>query len=287
MNNRISCIFRMFRARREGRTPGWLGKITRLVPTILLVTAFALCVSVIFQVQTTGYASFGGRSFFRVVTGSMEPKIPEGALLICQRTEIAQIQVGDIICYRSHNAATRGWIITHRVIAVLPGGLLQTKGDANAAPDGGYVSRQDLIGRVVWHTKEGNPVARLVSMLTSGVGFMSLILVPCLVIAGLIMSHSVRGIRKEMDLLAEEERKAEEQSRKPAAQMGQLITPEEYAEMRQRIWQELMAQRETMMQALQMELSRELAQGEAYEKQKISSELALENGMEQAEEPTE
>ena len=46
------------------------------VVTVLLVLAVALCLYVVVQVLSNGYANIGGFMMFRVVTGSMEPEIP-------------------------------------------------------------------------------------------------------------------------------------------------------------------------------------------------------------------
>lgn len=54
--------------------------------TALLVAASILCVYVVVQVLTQGYVNFFGYSVFRVVTGSMEPTIAPGSLLISTTT---------------------------------------------------------------------------------------------------------------------------------------------------------------------------------------------------------
>ena len=50
--------------------------------TAVLVLSLVLCASVLAQVLTRGYVTLGGYSLFRVVSGSMEPTISTGALLI-------------------------------------------------------------------------------------------------------------------------------------------------------------------------------------------------------------
>ena len=77
------------------------GKILSAVSTALLVLAMVLALLVAVQVRQNGFVSLGGRSLFRVVTGSMEPTISTGALLICRETPAEDIRVGDIICYRT------------------------------------------------------------------------------------------------------------------------------------------------------------------------------------------
>ena len=78
-------------------------RISALV-TVLLILVVLLCVYVAVQVFSNGYVNFGGYTMFRVVTGSMEPTIPTGALLVAQQTDIADVQVNDIICFMTQDA---------------------------------------------------------------------------------------------------------------------------------------------------------------------------------------
>ena len=116
-------------------------KISILV-TILLILAVALCVYTAVQVLSQGYVNLGGFMMFRVVTGSMEPTIPVGALLLTREVDIESIQMHDIICFRTQVAEIWGKIVTHRVVGIemseWNGPLLITKGDANLTADGCY-----------------------------------------------------------------------------------------------------------------------------------------------------
>lgn len=262
-------------------------KAASAASTLLLAAAVILCVWVAVQVQTVGYVTIGGRSLFRVVTGSMEPTISTGALLVSRQTDIEKIQPGDIICYRSDKAETKGWVITHRVVGVFTQNgetYLETRGDANTAVDSGYVTRENLIGRVSWYSGSGSSAAKAVSALSSPTGFMALILLPCLLIAGMIMSRSVKSLRAEIRNLTEEEQKAKAQNTPPDSQLAAWgITPEEYAQMRDRILRELMAQRESMLEALRLQLLQELQQGETHENREIRTAAGLEEDLGTAE----
>ena len=76
-------------------------KIANGVASLMLVIAVVLCITVIAQVLSTGYVTIFGRSLFRVVTGSMEPTISTGALLVSKEAEIDEIELNDIICFSS------------------------------------------------------------------------------------------------------------------------------------------------------------------------------------------
>ena len=64
-----------------------------IVISVVLAFAIVLCILVIGQVLSKGYVSLGGYSLFRVVTGSMEPSIPVGAVLIAKDTPIQTVEM--------------------------------------------------------------------------------------------------------------------------------------------------------------------------------------------------
>lgn len=218
---------------------------TILVSVLLGITA-VLCMLVIAQVLSKGYVSLAGHSLFRVVTGSMEPEIPVGALLITAETDVQEIAQEDIICFRSAEPGMLGRVITHRVTAVVTGSdgwvLLETKGDANLTKDAGYVTESNLIGRVIWHSKEGNLLAGMVTLMSNKIGFLACIVFPVLLIAGIILRDCVKSIRQELrDARQElEEPDAGREAEKEEADGKSPLNPEEYQELCGRLRAELM-----------------------------------------------
>ena len=182
---------------------------------------------------TNGYVQIGGISLFKIITGSMEPEIPEGSLIVCQAVDISTVQVDDIVCFRSLDNVIYGETVTHRVVEVLQNSLgetiLVTKGDANLSADAEYVTQSNFIGRVNYYSKESNLMASIMNILTDKVGFMILVLVPTLLIAGFILRSCMSNIRRELERLKAEEKKNEHS----------LYTDEEYAKMLERIRDEL------------------------------------------------
>ena len=162
-----------------------------MLVTVLLVLAVALCLYSAVQVLSNGYVNLGGFMMFRVVTGSMEPTIPVGGLLLTRQVEIENIQINDIICFRTQVSEIWGKIVTHRVVGIEQTQfgtlLLETKGDANFVADGYYVDQTNLVGKVVWHTKNGSVLAGVLALFTSKIGFLGCIVFPCLLLAALIL----------------------------------------------------------------------------------------------------
>ena len=212
-------------------------KISQYAVTGILVTAVVLCIVVISQILSVGYVTMFGRSLFRVATGSMEPTIPTGSLLICKEEVIDNIKVGDIICFRSKESNMLGQVITHRVTKVMRDeeGMryLETAGDANPSADGFYVTESNLIGKVSFYTKYGNPIASVFSFVTSRMGFLACIVFPVLIISSLIMRDSVKTIRKELYMLSRNGEYSEESDE-------ELFTSEEYNEMINRLKKEIL-----------------------------------------------
>ena len=221
---------------RQSPVQRWISALV----TVLLVLSVLLCLYVAIQVVSKGFVNVGGFMMFRVVTGSMEPTIPTGALLISRQVDIASIQVGDIVCFRTQEAEIWGSVITHRVVEIMQGAdgsvLLMTQGDANLVADGYFVHSGNLIGKVIWHTGDGSMLALVFSVFTNKVGFLGCVVFPCLLLAGLILKECVGNINHELKNAVEELEACEEDwENDPLCGMSQ----EEYEQMCERIRTEL------------------------------------------------
>jgi signal peptidase len=216
-----------------------LQRLISTLVTVLLVLSVLFCLYVAIQVLSDGYVNIGGFMMFRVVTGSMEPTIPTGALLISREVDIASVQVGDIVCFRTQEAEIWGNVITHRVVEVLNGAngiLLRTQGDANLVADGYFVDCGNLIGKVIWHTGDESMLAFIFSVFTSKVGFLGCVVFPCLLLAGLILKECVGNIHRELNSAMNElETDQEDWQNDPLCGM----TQQEYDQMYERIRAEL------------------------------------------------
>ena len=192
---------------------------------------------VLVQSTSNGYVMFGKTCVFRVVTGSMEPEIPIGSLLVARKTDITDIQKDDIVCFRSKEQGMLGTVITHRVIGVyeMPDGqtALQTKGDANLSIDRYDVTTDNLIGCVIWHTGDGSKMAAVISFLTSQYGFLACIVLPVILIAIWIFRDTAKNMRKEIDAVKKQLEESEQES--PHGNLSK----EEYDAMYQRVADEV------------------------------------------------
>lgn len=219
-----------------------LQRTISLLVTVLLILSVVLCLFVTLQVVSDGYVNIGGFMMFRVVTGSMEPTMHVGTMMITRETPISQIRENDIVCFRSQDSMIWGSIVTHRVMDVieLEDGsiLLETKGDANTVADGYYVKESNLVGKVIWYTGDDSTLASIFNFFTSEVGFLACIVFPGLLLLGLIFKDSVDNIRAELEALLKEAETLRQGDYQDDPLGG--MTQEEYDEMYERIRAELM-----------------------------------------------
>ncbi|MGL5530599.1 MAG: signal peptidase I [Culicoidibacterales bacterium] len=85
--------------------------------------------------------------FYAVTSGSMEPTIATGSVVLVNKTQ-KQVETGDVITFLSGQQA-----VTHRVIAVEAtesGPLYTTQGDANNAIDPGQRTPDQIVGKVLF-----------------------------------------------------------------------------------------------------------------------------------------
>lgn len=170
--------------------------------SLLLVMAIALSIFISFQVRTKGYVDIGGFSLFRVVTGSMEPTIAAGELLLCRATEIENVAIGEIVCYQTESSQIGGAVVTHRVVEIGTDekghSYLVTQGDANLVADTNLVQKNDLIGRVVWYSGKESVLNDALAFLISEIGFLTCIVLPVFLAAGLILQSAVKNLYQEI-----------------------------------------------------------------------------------------
>ncbi len=206
--------------------------------TVLLIFAVLMCLWVTVQVVGKGYVNLFGYSMFRVVTGSMEPTIPVGSLLICKQTGMETVQVGDIICFRAQESVIFGQMVTHRVTGIFSAAdgslLFETRGDANLVADGFMVSQNNFVGKVVWYTGANNVLSSILSFFSNKIGFLACIVIPILLLGGLLMKECVNNIRSELRKAMEELERESVPETSPEDILLEL-TEEERNEMYERI----------------------------------------------------
>lgn len=124
----------LFGEKKRKRKRVWdtVGKISTVL-SLLVAVGVAMLVSCQFR--------FGA---LVVATDSMEGEINVGDMIVYERYEGEKLEVGEVIVFEKQEAK-----IVHRIIevSVVDGEYRYvTKGDANNAPDSGYVTAEQIIG---------------------------------------------------------------------------------------------------------------------------------------------
>lgn len=125
--------------------PGGVVWLRRAID-LLLIALVALC---LLGLVLGRIVPMTGRSTFVVAGGSMVPTIPLGGAVVVEPVAPADLRVGDIVSLRSGEQRA---VFTHRIIRIADrdGAVwIETRGDANEAPDPSISPATAVIGRVV------------------------------------------------------------------------------------------------------------------------------------------
>ena len=127
-------------------------RVMSVISALIFILGFTVFVSVLSA--TAGKApSVLGFSVFQVQSGSMEPEIPVGGIVIVHKQKPSSLKVGDIISFYSNDMTISGEINTHRIVEIKDSDsgekIFRTKGDANDAVDTAAVFEVDIIGKVI------------------------------------------------------------------------------------------------------------------------------------------
>lgn len=140
----------------------------------------------------------GGIKLFTVQSGSMEPAINTGSVVVVKPQ--SEYRLNDIITFKDKKDIANkqpATTTTHRVHDIKQtemGIMYQSKGDANSAPDGEFVSPDLVIGKVIISIPLiGFPV----SFARTQTGLLVLIVIP----STLIVYSELMNIKKEISLL--------------------------------------------------------------------------------------
>jgi len=116
-----------------------------------------------------------------VLSGSMEPAIPTGSILVSRPVSSDDIHIGDIITF---SGSGRDRFITHRVteIETTNGIVFTTKGDANNAEDPFPVPAEKVEGKMLVHI----PLLGFIfSFVKTPSGILLMLVIPGILIIGL------------------------------------------------------------------------------------------------------
>ncbi len=125
-------------------------KITKIIAGIItaIITSLVcyMLICNVIAVRKEKPVAYFGYSYSYVPSASMEPTIKAGDSIIFQKTSYENLEVGDIIVYKSKSGSTEGLYIVHRIVEITDEGFVM-KGDNNQAVDSEIVTRDMVIGK--------------------------------------------------------------------------------------------------------------------------------------------
>jgi len=120
------------------------------------IVAFSLVVTldIIISRKNGGTPKIGNFTVYEIVSGSMEPHIPVGSIVIDRITDAKTLKIGDVISFYNKSSGS-SIVVTHRIDDIYKQSngqiVFTTKGDANKTSDSNPVTAENIIGRVGIH----------------------------------------------------------------------------------------------------------------------------------------
>lgn len=154
-----------------------IGRLAHRVAVLVTWTVLGLFAG-LFLAVSVPYV-FGHRSL-TVLSGSMEPQLHVGDVVVVEQMPPLDVRVGDIVTFRDPEDAER--LITHRVRQIdVDGGSVEfvTKGDANTSVEHWKITTDGTIGRVRYHVWR---LGYLMFWIRSPLGRLGMVVVPALLL---------------------------------------------------------------------------------------------------------
>lgn len=157
---------------------------------LIKLAIIVLVAMAIFIVITSKTDKIYGLRSFVVLTGSMEPNVPQGSLIFTQKRPL--YQKNDVVAFKQGNIT-----ITHRIVktvSVKQVAQYITKGDANNALDSKRISHADILGKEIIFAPY---IGKFILTLRTLPGFIFFVILPALILIGLEIRVIVAEIKKE------------------------------------------------------------------------------------------
>lgn len=171
-------------------------KITKITKKVLYIKMqlilFAVLPLVVFTFLVSKTSILGVQSFI-VLTGSMHPTIPPGAMVYVHEQDT--FNPGDIVSFTNEANQT----VTHRIARIEKNGEAVwyiTKGDVNTVTDRSPVTNENVIGKVSFHIPY---VGYVVNFIKTPLGFLGLIILPIIVFIGLEIWSIKTELEKQIE----------------------------------------------------------------------------------------
>lgn len=163
-------------------------KVLTIIGTILciiLIPILLINITLIVKSYTNAdeVPKIGGYCPLIVLTGSMEPEISSGDLIIVRKIDGADVKQGDVIAFFDPDGNGMS-VLTHRVTEIVnEDGTLsfRTKGDANNTEDKALVTSDKLVG--IYKTKISG-AGNIAMFMQTTAGLIICVVLPLIILVG-------------------------------------------------------------------------------------------------------
>lgn len=157
-----------------------------LLIIIIITTAF-----IIVAAKVSGKEpNFFGYEMKTVLSGSMEPELQTGSIIIIEQTDKNKLKAGDIITF----ATKENILVTHRIIESTESGYI-TKGDSNNGVDINPVTPKNIIGKYSGVTIPY--VGYVMFFVNTKLGGLLLLIIPGIYLIGISLINIRRSTKQE------------------------------------------------------------------------------------------
>ena len=167
-------------------------RIIKVIITVLLITilSFNIFNFVSINIFKNKLPTINGYAYLEVVSGSMEPKISIGDMVIID-TKVKKYQKNDIVTFEDIN----GSFVTHRILEINDNEVI-TKGDANNTIDEA-INKDSIVGKYVYQI---NGIGAVMKSIRSPITLIMILLI------GILSCILVSTDSKGNAILTEEEK---------------------------------------------------------------------------------
>lgn len=152
--------------------------ISAMLWAVILVAAL-FAFTTLATKDTNKVASLAGYTPLTVASDSMAPTFRAGDMIVIRKCDTAKLEEGDIVTF--HTIINNEYALnTHRIAEIQEQGGVRsyvTKGDNNAIADTHMIADGDIVGKFVTRLPG---VGKVMSFLSSSIGFLVIIVLPLL-----------------------------------------------------------------------------------------------------------
>lgn len=157
----------------------------------MLTFFIAICaIVIVYAAVSADTADIFGFRLFIIKSGSMLDTLDVNELIITKAAAPGELEAGDIITFISRDPDIYLENNTHRITRIEKN-VYHTKGDANDAEDPYTVAHEDVLGKVVFHSRV---IGRIISWLSKPANMLLFIILPILAFCGIDIRKNTKRI---------------------------------------------------------------------------------------------